>query len=207
MAVNKKAPVRKQTTKSRSNVGGSSLGKKTTLFSKRNGLIVAGLAAIVGLVFVAFSFAGVKYKTPLSVKCAPGYTGQAAYVDSSKSALKYRCVKKLSSGKSTFSKPSLKCPSGYLPRGLASGWAACGINPRTASTYVYAKPVKLACASQKLYALRGYPVNSTTNVLQYSCQNRQTRAYKRPAYWACPAGYSTYTGKPGWQWCAKRRAS
>lgn len=57
MAVNKKAPVRKQTTKSRSNVGGSSLGKKTTLFSKRNGLIVAGLAAIVGLVFVAFSFA------------------------------------------------------------------------------------------------------------------------------------------------------
>ncbi len=57
MAANKKAPVRKQTTKSRSNVGGSSLGKKTTLFSKRNGLIVAGLAAIVGLVFVAFSFA------------------------------------------------------------------------------------------------------------------------------------------------------
>lgn len=51
MPTNKKA----STTKAR--VGGSALSKKTTLLTKRNGIIVAALAAVAGLAFVAFSFA------------------------------------------------------------------------------------------------------------------------------------------------------
>ena len=52
MATNKKA------NSSKTRVGNSSLTKKSNLFTKRNGLIVAALAAIAGLAFVALSFAG-----------------------------------------------------------------------------------------------------------------------------------------------------
>lgn len=51
-------PTNKKTNTAKARVGGSSLGKKSTLFTKRNGIIVAALAAIAGLAFVAFSFAG-----------------------------------------------------------------------------------------------------------------------------------------------------
>lgn len=58
----KKTNTRKSSSnKPKSRIGSSSLASssKSTLFTKRNGLIVAALAAIVGLVFVAFSFAAV----------------------------------------------------------------------------------------------------------------------------------------------------
>jgi hypothetical protein len=71
MATNKKAPVRtsssrpkvkpKASTKSRpkARVGSSPLTKpKSRLFGGRRGFVVAGLLAIIGLVAVAFSFAG-----------------------------------------------------------------------------------------------------------------------------------------------------
>lgn len=57
MTINKKAPVRKISPKTRTNVGGSSLSKKSHVFNKRTGFIVAGLAAVAGLAFVALSFA------------------------------------------------------------------------------------------------------------------------------------------------------
>lgn len=203
-ATNKKTVVKK----SKSNVSATSaLGKKPSAFSARKGFVVAGLIAIVGLIAVAFSFAGTKYVSPTRVSCSPGFATQSTAISSSQKVRKYRCVKKSSGGALIVSKPSLKCPSGFLPRGLTGGWATCALNTKVpSSAYLYAKPTKLSCGSTA-FALKGVPISAATKILQYSCQNRASGAYTKPPFWACPAGYNTYIGKPGWQWCAKRRTS
>ena len=83
---NKKASVRKSTvrpsskssSRPASRVGGSSLARssKSSLFTKRNGLIAAALAAVAGLAFVAFSFAsGVPpYQYSYNDVCTPKAT-------------------------------------------------------------------------------------------------------------------------------------
>ena len=78
MPTNKKAPVKKVNTRTKSRVGSSSLAKssKSSLFTKRNGLIVAALATVAGLALVAFSFAsGVPpYQYSYNENCVPNAT-------------------------------------------------------------------------------------------------------------------------------------
>lgn len=87
-STSKRPSVRKTSTKSssrlKSQVGGSSLArnKKPSLFSKRNGFIVAVLAAIVGLMFVAFSQAAEINPTAAAARKLPIY-GTGYKVDSS----------------------------------------------------------------------------------------------------------------------------
>lgn len=108
-STSKRSSVRKTSTKSssrlKSQVGGSSLArnKKPSLFSGRNGLIVAALAAIVGLVFVAFSQAAeinprvaAYRKMPLygtgAAVCRMDVPGWGLRTERYNTGEKYRCV-------------------------------------------------------------------------------------------------------------------
>lgn len=86
----------RSTTRPKSRVGGSNLAKNSSspLFSKRNGLIAAGLAAIAGIVFVALSFAGgtPDYQYSVSAKCA-GQQASQSCKDKSAEAAVYRMYK------------------------------------------------------------------------------------------------------------------
>jgi hypothetical protein len=81
---NKKSPVRKsnpryasstKSARSKSRTGSSSIARssKSSLFTRRNGLIAAGMAAVAGLAFVAFSFASTAppNQYSLSSVCSP----------------------------------------------------------------------------------------------------------------------------------------
>lgn len=90
MPINKKAPVKKVNTRTKSRVGSSSLAKssKSSLFTKRNGLIVAALATVAGLALVAFSFASTtpdgqySYSTTCASTSADATTNTTGTTDS-----------------------------------------------------------------------------------------------------------------------------
>lgn len=136
MPTNKKASVRESLSKKRSNVGGTSLSKKTTLFSRRNGLIVVGLAAIVGLAFVALSRASgpmpasqnlPKYASIRSYTCASGYARVATFVDVAHSkGIKVSCEKKIWGKTYRRYANNVQClgPSAYRVKS-ASYWKWC----------------------------------------------------------------------------------
>ncbi len=116
---NKKAPVRKSNTRyassskssrPKSRTGSSSLARssKSTIFTKRNGIIAAGMAAVAGLAFVAFSFASGAPKTPdyqysFSKACIPtgtttGSAGTPAPTDAEQLKAQQDCYDKSAEG-------------------------------------------------------------------------------------------------------------
>lgn len=118
---NKKASVKKSntrysTSRSTSRVGSSGLARssKSSLFTRRNGLIVAALAAVCGVVAVAFSFAGgtPDYQYSLTTKCA-GQQASQSCKDLSAEAMVYRLYKGI------FNRPPAPSEYAYWTQKLA----------------------------------------------------------------------------------------